>query len=88
MASEPEGPTAATTATATKIKLEPPEALQSITVQEASGLVPLKGEEVGELDQKVAKFVDELAALDSNSPEFGKKVDQMTAMGRLFSSDE
>jgi uncharacterized protein YaaN involved in tellurite resistance len=30
----------------------------------------------------VAKFVDELAALDSNSPEFGKKVDQLTAMGR------
>jgi uncharacterized protein YaaN involved in tellurite resistance len=26
--------------------------------------------------------VDELAALDSNSPEFGKKVDQLTAMGR------
>ena len=28
------------------------------------------------------QFVDELAALDSNSPEFGKKVDQLTAMGR------
>ena len=70
------------TATATKIKLEPPEALQPIAVQEASGLVPLKSEETSELDQKVAKFVDELAALDSNSPEFGKKVDQLTAMGR------
>jgi uncharacterized protein YaaN involved in tellurite resistance len=82
MASEPEGSTATTTATATKIKLEPPEALQTITVQEASGLVPLKNDEVSELDQKVAKFVEELAALDSNSPEFGKKVDQLTAMGR------
>ena len=70
------------TATATKIKLEPPEALQAITVHEASGLVPLKGEETSELDAKVAKFVDELAAMDSNSPEFGKKVDQLTAMGR------
>jgi uncharacterized protein YaaN involved in tellurite resistance len=78
MASE----TPTTTATATKIKLEPPEALQSITVKEASGLVPLKTDEVSELDQKVAKFVEELAALDSNSPEFGKKVDQLTAMGR------
>src|SRR5687768_949153 len=76
MASEPQSQTA------TKIKLEPPEALQSITVQEASGLVPLKKDEVSELDQKVAKFVDELAALDSNSPEFGKKVDTLTAMGR------
>ena len=70
------------TATATKIKLEPPEALQAITVHDAAGLVPLKGEETSELDAKVAKFVDELAAMDSNSPEFGKKVDQLTAMGR------
>ena len=68
--------------TATKIKLDPPEALQAISVQQASGLVPLKKEETSELDDKVAKFVDELAALDSNSPEFGKKVDQLTAMGR------
>ncbi|WP_324807386.1 toxic anion resistance protein [Sphingomonas sp. LY29] len=70
------------TATATRIKLEPPEALQPIAVHEAAGLVPLKGEETTELDSKVAKFVDELAALDANSPEFGKKVDQLTAMGR------
>ena len=70
------------TATATKIKLEPPEALQAITVHDAAGLVPLKDEETSELDAKVAKFVDELAAMDSNSPEFGKKVDQLTAMGR------
>ena len=82
MASDPQSATAATTETATKIKLDPPEALQPLAVQEASGLVPLKTEETSELDQKVAKFVDELAALDSNSPEFGRKVDQLTAMGR------
>jgi uncharacterized protein YaaN involved in tellurite resistance len=80
MASDPS--TTAATETATKIKLEPPEALQPVPVQEASGLVPLKSEETSELDQKVMKFVEELAALDSNSPEFGKKVDQLTAMGR------
>ena len=77
MASEP----ATQTATATKLKLDPPDALQPLTA-EASGLVPLKTEEVSELDRKVAQFVDELAALDSNSPEFGKKVDALTAMGR------
>jgi uncharacterized protein YaaN involved in tellurite resistance len=76
MATEPE------TAIATKLKLDPPEALQPMTTAEASGLVPLKTEEVSELDRKVAQFVDELAALDSNSPEFGKKVDALTAMGR------
>ena len=31
---------------------------------------------------EVDKFVDELVALDANSPEFGKKVDQLTNMGR------
>jgi uncharacterized protein YaaN involved in tellurite resistance len=76
MASEP------ATATATKIKLEAPDALQPLPAAEASGLVPLKSEETSELDTKVAKFVDELAALDANSPDFGKKVDQLTAMGR------
>ena len=78
MATEPAG----ATATTTKIKLEAPDALQPIPAAQASGLVPLKNEETTELDSKVARFVDELAALDANSPEFGKKVDQLTAMGR------
>jgi uncharacterized protein YaaN involved in tellurite resistance len=82
MATEPGTAPAAETATTTKLKLDPPEALQPIPTAEASGLVPLKSDEVSELDKKVAQFVDELAALDSNSPEFGKKVDTLTAMGR------
>src|SRR5690606_34372723 len=82
MATDPAQETDNSTRTPTKLKLDPPEALQPITVQEAAGLVPPKNEETSELDQKVAKFVDELAALDSNSPDFGKKVDQLTAMGR------
>src|SRR5947208_8933016 len=82
MATEPAPETATTTATATKLKLDPPDALQPVPVAEAAGLVPLKSEETTELDSRVAKFVDELAKLDSNSPEFGKKVDQLTAMGR------
>src|SRR3954451_6202262 len=80
MATEPAPET--TTATATKLKLDAPEALQAVPPSEAAGLVPLKSEETGEIDKRVAQFVDELAALDSNSPEFGKKVDQLTAMGR------
>ncbi|MCM8557195.1 toxic anion resistance protein [Sphingomicrobium sediminis] len=70
------------TETTTKIKLDPPDALQPIATDQAAGLVPLKDEERTELDKKVTTFVDELAALDANSPEFGKKVDQLTAMGR------
>jgi uncharacterized protein YaaN involved in tellurite resistance len=76
MASEPE------TKTATKLKLDAPEALQPVAPSEAAGLVPLKAEETSELDKRVGQFVDELASLDTNSPEFGKKVDQLTAMGR------
>src|SRR3954454_3970027 len=78
MATEP----ATETQTATKLKLDPPEVLQPVAPAEASGLVPLQTEETSELDKRVAQFVDELAGLDTNSPEFGKKVDQLTAMGR------
>src|ERR671938_577791 len=74
--------TEAASDTRTKLKLDPPEVLQAVAPADAVGLVPLKTEEVSELDKKVNQFVDELAALDSNSPEFGKKVDQLTTMGR------
>jgi len=80
MATEPAPATE--TATKTKLNLTPPDALQAVEPAEAAGLVPLKTEETSELDKKVAQFVDDLAKLDSNSPEFGKKVDQLTAMGR------
>ncbi|HET6492456.1 MAG TPA: toxic anion resistance protein, partial [Burkholderiales bacterium] len=70
------------TETATKLKLDAPDALQAVAPAEAAGLVPLKAEETSELDKRVAQFVDELSKLASNSPEFGKKVDQLTAMGR------
>ena len=79
--------TATTTATATKLKLDPPAPLQPLVATEAAGLVPLKAEETSELDSRVDKYVEELAALDSNSPEFGKKVDQLTTMGRKEIAD-
>ncbi|MEG3156033.1 toxic anion resistance protein [Sphingomonas sp. RB1R13] len=80
-------PTATTTTTATKLKLDPPAPLQPLVATEAAGLVPLKAEETSELDSRVDKYVEELAALDSNSPEFGKKVDQLTTMGRKEIAD-
>ena len=82
MATDTATETASTAGAATKLKLDAPDALQPVAPAEASGLVPLKTEETTELDKRVAQFVDELAGLDSNSPEFGKKVDQLTAMGR------
>ena len=70
------------TATETKLKLDPPEALNAIQPQEAAGLVPLKEAERTQLESKVDSFIEDLVATDANSPEFGKKVDQLTNMGR------
>ncbi len=75
------------TAVETKLKLEPPAALAPLVPAQAAGLVPLKSEETTALDTKVELFVTELSALDSNSPEFGRKVDELTAMGRKEIAD-
>jgi uncharacterized protein YaaN involved in tellurite resistance len=69
-------------ATDTKLKLEAPEALTTVQPAEVAGLVPLKQEERTQLEQKVDSFVDDLVATDANSPDFGKKIDQLTNMGR------
>ncbi len=74
--------TQTTEAGATTLTLEPPAPLQTVEAEQASGLVPLKEEQKSQLDEKVDSFVAELVALDANSPEFGKKVDQLTTMGR------
>ena len=39
------------------------------------------------LDSVVDKFVNELVSADANSPEFGKKVDELTNMGRKQIAD-
>jgi uncharacterized protein YaaN involved in tellurite resistance len=72
----------ATTATETKIKLEAPDALQTVAPEQAAGLVPIDPGTKSKLETVVDKFVDELVAADANSPEFGKKVDELTNMGR------
>ncbi|MCW2349625.1 MULTISPECIES: toxic anion resistance protein [unclassified Sphingobium] len=74
----------ATSATTTQDKLDltPPEVVPNVTAERAAGLVPLEDEKKSKLEEKVEAFVEELAALDANSPEFGAKVDQITNMGR------
>jgi len=74
--------TQTTDAGAQTLTLDPPAPLQTVDAAQASGLVPLKDEQKSQLDEKVESFVAELVALDANSPEFGKKVDQLTTMGR------
>jgi uncharacterized protein YaaN involved in tellurite resistance len=64
------------------ITLTAPDPVPPVAPEKASGLVPLQEGQKSQLDAKAAAFVDELAALDPNSPEFGKKVDQLINMGR------
>jgi uncharacterized protein YaaN involved in tellurite resistance len=70
------------TQTETKLKLEAPEPLQSLAPAEAAGLVPVDDSVKSKLDTVVDKFVSDLVAADPNSPEFGKRVDELTNMGR------
>jgi uncharacterized protein YaaN involved in tellurite resistance len=70
------------TGTETKLKLEAPEPLAPVQPEQAVGLVPVDDSVKSKLDVVVEKFIDELVAVDSNSPEFGKKIDQLTDMGR------
>jgi len=74
--------TKTTTATATDFELTPPDPVPVITADKAMGLVPVSDEIKSKLAVKVDGFIDDLVAQDANSPEFGKKVDQLTNMGR------
>jgi uncharacterized protein YaaN involved in tellurite resistance len=70
------------TATATELELTPPDPVPTVAPEKAAGLVAIDEEKKSALEQKVDSFVAELVALDAQSPEFGKKVDQITGMGR------
>lgn len=70
------------TATETDFELTPPAPVPTVKPEKAAGLVPISEETKSKLHSKVDAFVDELVAQDANSPEFGKKVDQLTNMGR------
>ena len=66
----------------TPIELTPPTPVTAIAPEQAAGLVPLDAGQKTKLEGRVDGFIAELVSLDANSPEFGKKVDQITNMGR------
>ncbi|MEH6790600.1 toxic anion resistance protein [Parasphingorhabdus sp.] len=71
------------TITATdELKLTPPDPVVPVAPEKAGGLVSIGDEVKSKLEEKVDSFIDDLIAQDQNSPEFGKKVDQITNMGR------
>ncbi len=82
MASTPNPGTQTATAAAPTITLTPPDPVPVVAPEAAVGLVPVSDENRSKLEAKVDAFVTDLISADANSPEFGKKVDQITNMGR------
>jgi uncharacterized protein YaaN involved in tellurite resistance len=74
-------------ATEPKLTLEAPPPVAPVTPEVAAGLVPLDEGQKTELDKRVGQFVADLVAQDPNSPEFGKRVDQLAALGRRQIAD-
>ncbi|HEX7656638.1 MAG TPA: toxic anion resistance protein [Sphingomonas sp.] len=74
--------TTATDTADTDLKLTPPDPVPTVAAEKASGLVPVDDKTRTQLEEKVDSFVTDLIAQDVNSPEFGKRVDAITAMGQ------
>jgi uncharacterized protein YaaN involved in tellurite resistance len=69
-------------ATAGELKLTPPDPVPVVQPEKAAGLVPIGDEQRSKLQVRVDEFVEDLVSQDVNSPEFGRRVDQITSMGR------
>ncbi len=69
-------------ATAGELKLTPPDPVPVVQPEKAAGLVPIGDEQKSKLQVRVDEFVEDLVSQDVNSPEFGRRVDQITNMGR------
>ena len=63
------------------IVLTPPAPVAVVAPSRAGGLVPVSDKAASELDARADTFVTDLVALDAASPEFGRKVDELTALG-------
>ncbi len=64
-----------------ELVLTPPDPVPTVAAERAAGLVPVDDGKKSELETRVDTFVAELVAQDVNSPEFGRRVDAITAMG-------
>ena len=65
-----------------KLELTPPDPVPVVAPMQAAGLVPVSDDNKSKLEAKADAFVADLVAQDAASPEFGKRVDQLTNMGR------
>jgi uncharacterized protein YaaN involved in tellurite resistance len=75
--------TDANTITADKpLTLTPPDPVPVVQAEKAAGLVPVSTDAKSKLEERVDQFVADLIAQDVNSPDFGRRVDAITAMGQ------
>ena len=65
-----------------RLVLTPPDPVPTVAPEKAAGLVPVDEGKKSELEKRVDGFIDDLVAQDVNSPEFGKRVDAIAAMGQ------
>jgi uncharacterized protein YaaN involved in tellurite resistance len=65
-----------------ELVLTPPSPVKVVAPEKAAGLVPVEDAKKNELEKRVDGFIDDLIAQDVNSPEFGKRVDAIAAMGQ------
>ncbi len=70
------------TDTIAPITLTPPEPVPVVAPTQAAGLVPVADDTKSKLEARAEAFVADLVAQDAASPEFGKRVDQLSNMGR------
>ncbi|MDB5706865.1 MAG: toxic anion resistance protein [Sphingomonas bacterium] len=66
----------------TDLVLTPPDPVPAVAPEKAVGLVPVDDAKRTQLQERVETFIDDLIAQDVNSPEFGKRVDAISAMGQ------
>lgn len=63
------------------VVLTPPEAVPELREEQAVGMVAVPPEKRSELQERAQAFVDELAAIEPGSPEFTRKVADITRLG-------
>jgi uncharacterized protein YaaN involved in tellurite resistance len=65
-----------------ELVLTPPAPVAVVAPEKAAGLVPLDSAQKSQLATRVDSYIRELVAFDANSPEFGKKAEQLMRMGQ------
>jgi len=68
-------------ATGNALVLAPPAPVAVVQEEQAAGAIPVDDAKKTELAAKAAAFANELAALDTRSPQFAQKVTAITSMG-------